>query len=634
MSYVKISGLPASSNLNSNPAQSIFPTVDLTLGQTTKISAQALGNSLYSNNTLIVGTGGVLLPNTVAQFTGLSGKYAQVSAQNLNAAGSIDYISTADVGTDTSYYLDMGLNNSTFNDSTFTVAKALDGYLYVQGGLAGQTANLAIGVATANSNVNFFAGGTLSQNIIMSINSSGVSITKSLNVSSNGITFSDGTTLYSNTSIQSAYNQANLANSIANTAVQNTATIQLQTLRLSGNLIANTPGQSISVDRITSNTATFNQNLVVLGNLTANTLLGNVFFSNVVTTTSQSNSILWTTQAGAIAQQTAQLWYYSNTQSLILDTDIPGDRLSISKVLFFRAFNSTGATIPINSFVRLVPGVTANQIPYIALADATNSANATVAGFVKNAIANSAYGFAYSQGIVEDFNTTSFGANGDILFLSTTPGQSSNVAPLSGNSNTVVQLGKVILSDATQGKLFIKNELREAYGRTNGSLLYAFANNITASNTVSINDSTQTLTSNNIIANTITVSGNISANTIIANTFVYGSATANGMVTQLTSKSTAVTSNGITGQITTNNAALAGQAYVTFTVNNSYVKHSNDIIILNVQNSVTTPNPYLVGVGNVSVGSFNVTVYNVDSGGGSSHSDAIVLNYAVMRVGN
>jgi hypothetical protein len=162
--------------------------------------------------------------------------------------------------------------------------------------------------------------------------------------------------------------------------------------------------------------------------------------------------------------------------------------------------------------------------------------------------------------------------------------------------------------------------------------------NTAVQNTATIQLQTLIL-SGNLIANTITVanefvSGNISANTIIANTFVYGSATANGMVTQLTSKSTAVTSNGITGQITTHNAALAGQAYATFTVNNSYVKHTNDIIIVNVQNSVTTPNPYLVGVSNVFVGSFNVTVYNADSGGGSSHSDAIVLNYAVMRVGN
>jgi len=274
----------------------------------------------------------------------------------------------------------------------------------------------------------------------------------------------------------------------ANTAVQNTALIQLQTVQLSGNLIANSAGQGIFVDKFTSNSATFTQNMVVLGNLSANTLLGNIFFSNVTTTTTQSNSILWTTQAGSVVQQTAQLWYYGNTQSLILDTDIPGDRLSISKVLFFRGFNSTGATIPANSIIRLIPGVTSNQIPLIALADATSAANATVAGFVKVAIANGAYGFAYSQGIVEDLDTTGLGKNGDILFLSTTPGIASNVAPTDG-ANTVVQLGRIINSDATQGKLFIQNQLRQAYGRPNGSLLYAFANNITASNTLNINES-------------------------------------------------------------------------------------------------------------------------------------------------
>jgi hypothetical protein len=575
--------------------------------------------------------------------------YAQANSANVLAQSAYNQANTALANT---IYLQGGLNSAnanisllfaidnaqnTYAQSVNTYAQSVNTYAYSAYAQANSASSNTIylqgGLNSANANISLLFNYSLAANANASaLNTYSTSAYAQANTALANTIYLQGVTVCQNTNIQSAWN-------LANTAVQNTAVIQLQTVSLSGNLIANTPGQSIFVDRFTSNSATFNQNLVVLGNLTANTLLGNVFFSNVVTTTSQSNSILWTTQAGAIAQQTAQLWYYSNTQSLILDTDIPGDRLSISKVLFFRAFNATGATIPANSFVRLVSGVTPNQIPYIALADATNSANATVAGFVKNSIANSAYGFAYSQGIVEDLNTTGLGANGDILFLSTTPGIASNVAPISGNSNTVVQLGRVILRDSSLGKLFIQNQLRQAYGRTNGSLLYAYANNITSSNTVSVNDSTQTLTSNNIVANTITVanefvSGNISANTIIANTFVYGSATANGMVTQLTSKSTTVTSNGITGQITTHNAALAGQAYVTFTVNNSYVKHTNDIIIVNVQNSVTTPNPYLVGVSNVSVGSFNVTIYNADSGGGSSHSDAIVLNYAVMRVGN
>ena len=100
MSYVKISGLPVSSNLNANPAQSIFPTTDLGTGQTTQLNAFNLGNTLYANNELTVGTGGVLLPNIVAQFTGISGGYTQVNEQNLNANGTADFIVTADVGTD------------------------------------------------------------------------------------------------------------------------------------------------------------------------------------------------------------------------------------------------------------------------------------------------------------------------------------------------------------------------------------------------------------------------------------------------------------------------------------------------------------------------------------------------------
>jgi hypothetical protein len=90
-----------------------------------------------------------------------------------------------------------------------------------------------------------------------------------------------------------------------------------------------------------------------------------------------------------------------------------------------------------------------------------------------------------------------------------------SMAP-TGGSSTVVQLGRIILSDATQGKLFIQNQLRQAYGRTNGSLLYAFANNITSSNTISINDGTGVFTAKDITANTLTTSNGI-INTVRVN---------------------------------------------------------------------------------------------------------------------
>jgi hypothetical protein len=132
----------------------------------------------------------------------------------------------------------------------------------------------------------------------------------------------------------------------AASAVQNTATIQLETVRLSGNLIANSSGQGIFVDRITSNSATFSKDVIVLGNLTANTVLGNVFFSNIVTGKSVSNSIQWFPQDVDPTQSSGQVWYSANTISLVQDTDIAGDRPAISKVLVERVYNNTGASIP------------------------------------------------------------------------------------------------------------------------------------------------------------------------------------------------------------------------------------------------------------------------------------------------
>jgi hypothetical protein len=656
MSSIKISQLPAFTRINANTSNTLFVGVDIPSAQTFQFTAHTLAQGLYSNETLSVGVNPNTLPNTIAQFALSGASYIQTNLVNTDDGGTADIVVTANSGsggTDAAYFTDLGFANKNVQpgiefNNLGTALSPLDGYLYVQGASVGvpSTANggnLIIGTTTTNTQIKFIAGGYNKDNVVAIITADGIKMVNGhpifftdgtsqntaaatfaysnaafavANTASNNITIIQGVDTTQNTWISSnaAFTQA--AFNKANTSVQNTAVIQLQSLTLSGNLIANTVGQSISVDTFLSNSATFNKNLVVLGNLTANTLLGNIFFSNVTSITTQANSIFWTQQAGVVAQQSGQLWYSSNTQSLVLDTDVTGDRPSISKVLFFRAYNNTGATIPANSFIRLTGGITANLIPSIALADATTAANATVAGFVSNGIANGAYGFAYSAGLVENFNASGLGVGGDVLYLSATPGQSSNVAPT--GSNTVVQVARVLSNDPVNGKISIQIQLRQAYGRTNGQMLYVYANNITSSNTISVNDAI----------------GTVNANTIIANTFVYGSATANAMVTQLTSKSTSVTANGMSGQITMHNAALAGQAYVTFTVNNSYVKHVNDIPFVAIQNGVTTPNPYQVCVGGVAVGSFNISVYNSDSGGGSSHSDAIVLNWGLIRVGN
>ena len=257
-------------------------------------------------------------------------------------------------------------------------------------------------------------------------------------------------------------------------------------LRLTGNLIANSTNQGIFIDRIQSSEATFSRNVTILGNLTSNTLAGNVFFSNVTVGSSQANSIQWFEQFVSPTQTNGQVWFSGNTISLIQDTDIPGDRPAISKVLFERCFNNSGSTIPNNSWVRLAGGVTSNSAPYIQLADATSAANSQVEGFVKVAIPAGAYGFIYTRGIVEGMNASSFGQNGQLIFLSTTPGQASNVAPTGANS--VIGVGKILSNGTANGKIQVSIQNQQAYGKPNGAILFANNNLIQASNTLFVNE--------------------------------------------------------------------------------------------------------------------------------------------------
>ena len=101
---------------------------------------------------------------------------------------------------------------------------------------------------------------------------------------------------------------------------------------------------------------------------------------------------------------------------------------------------------------------------------------------------------------------------------------------------------------------------------------------------------------------------------------------AGGTVTQSTSKSTGVTLNTTCGQITMNGAALLPQTAVAFTVTNSTVTTTDTIVVC--IDSAATSGAYLVSVGAVGAGSFEITLYNVTLG---SLSEAVVLNYAVVK---
>ena len=115
-----------------------------------------------TNSALTVNNGGTGTPltNSVASFFGNVNNFSQINYQNLNAgtSASTDFVATADNGTDSTNFVNFGINSSTYNLGTFTITGANDGYMF------SQSSNLAVGTGAAATSVKFFQGGTLAAN--------------------------------------------------------------------------------------------------------------------------------------------------------------------------------------------------------------------------------------------------------------------------------------------------------------------------------------------------------------------------------------------------------------------------------------------------------------------------------------
>jgi hypothetical protein len=102
-------------------------------------------------------------------MAGTVNSYLQVNIQNKSngANASSDYVATADNGTDTTNYIDLGINSSGYSQAGYDIIGAGDGYLYTNGG------NLAIGTQTSGKEVRFHIGGTAAANLHATLNDNG-----------------------------------------------------------------------------------------------------------------------------------------------------------------------------------------------------------------------------------------------------------------------------------------------------------------------------------------------------------------------------------------------------------------------------------------------------------------------------
>lgn len=108
---------------------------------------------------LLIGSG-AFLTNSYFRIGQSLNAHIQGNINNTNAGtlASSDWVATANNGTDTTNFINFGINSSANADPAWTMAGANDGYLFTNGG------HLTVGTASSAKDIKFFTGGTLAAN--------------------------------------------------------------------------------------------------------------------------------------------------------------------------------------------------------------------------------------------------------------------------------------------------------------------------------------------------------------------------------------------------------------------------------------------------------------------------------------
>ena len=209
--------------------------VDITSGVTGKFTAHTLAQGLFSNEILNVGNNQTFLPNTIAQFVASGNSYIQTNIVNSNNGGTADAVITANTGTDTTYFVDLGFANKDFvpgseYNSLGTAIFPLDAYLYVQGDEGELGGNLTIGTTTSNTEIKFVAGGYNSANIVAKIKHGGLYL-----VNDHALTFSDGSVQESSATFAESFANGAFVRANSSYAAQNTTAVFANAAYLAAN---------------------------------------------------------------------------------------------------------------------------------------------------------------------------------------------------------------------------------------------------------------------------------------------------------------------------------------------------------------------------------------------------------------
>lgn len=377
----------------------------------------SIGNT--STNVQVGFTGSI---NSMAHFHGNQNSYVQVVMNNVNTGNraSSDFVAENDIGDETSNFVDLGINGSTYNDPAYSAMGAGDSYLYAANN------NLTIGTASAGD-IKFITGGTTSGQIRVEIDAGGnvgignttpnarLQVTGTANIS--GLTTFSSNVVFSSTS-------ALVANGTVGSAGQvlfsNATSIYWATPAT---------GVSGSDTQIQYNDG---GNLAGAAGLTFTKASNNVTIANSLFVTGTANASSFT--AGAIGTGTGGS--VQNTTTMFVGNN------SVNTVITSAGLNVNGATIANNTGVYTgivnatsfragitgtnTGGIVANSTVYFIGNNTINAAvNTTTLYIGGNVIAN-------STGANNAFNLGGVAASG----YQTTAGLAANVATLTSNNAT------------------------------------------------------------------------------------------------------------------------------------------------------------------------------------------------------
>ena len=529
--------------------------------------------------------------NANLQVTGSAAATVQVAVQNLlsDPAASGDFVATADTGSDTVNYVDLGINSSTYNQIAYSAQRALDAYLYSSdSNLVISTANVTIpkqivfttgGIQTAN--VAGFIDGT--GNWVLSPLGTDDSVNK-LQVGGNA-RFSGNVTVGNLTATGSI-----VGGTIVGQVVQANQTLITQlgiqnSLQVSGDasVAGNVSvGKTVYANQSVSNVSAFAQALTVAG-LTQT----NQFVSNLSVTTGTITSIGTTRVNTLIANAAIQSIGQITSQSIVNNTGVQTDTLNVisaaqvnslttNLLTTTNTLNVVGTVIT-NSLVNNV-GLQTNTLNVIAAAQVnsmttnllttTNTLN-VVGTVITNSLVN-------NTGIQS--NTLNVIAAAQVNSLTTnllTASQTLNVQGLAIvntlYSNATIQAGTSVSSPVINGNTSVTAPSINATTTLWGAAILSNAA-ITAAGTVTA----QSMVSNSsIYGQSMNLAGTVQAGSIVSNATIQalGQVTVNSLI-----------SNNIT---TSGSLNVVGTAVVSSLTSNTSIQSAGNLIVSSVNANVS-----------------------------------------------